>query len=359
MVAAVGAAGLLAFGAAACGSDSNSDTTTGGSASGGTINGSGSTFAAPIYQQWGSTLKGQGLTVNYQGVGSGQGISELTAGTVNFAGTDPPMKPEEITAAEKKGSPPLHFPTALGAITISYNVQGIDNGLKLTGPVIGDIFLGKIKKWNDPAIATLNPGVSLPSTDITVVHRSDSSGTTKGFTGYLSDVNPAWEQQVGSDKIVKWPTGTGAKGNDGVAAAVKQTPGSVGYVEQAYALQNKFTVAEVKNKAGEFVAPTLESTTAAAEKLTVPANLQFTVKDTGNPAAYPITSQTFVVAFTDACKAGFSEQVANGIKQFLTYGLGDGQAVLAQLQYAKLPAAIDSQAKAQIGKLVCNGKPLS
>ncbi|HEX3317836.1 MAG TPA: phosphate ABC transporter substrate-binding protein PstS [Solirubrobacteraceae bacterium] len=361
LIASLAAVCVLAIGVAACGSSSSgsSSTSGGGSKSGGTINGAGSTFAAPIYQQWGSTLRSQdGMTVNYQPVGSGQGITELTAGTVDFAGSDPPMKPEEVSAAKKKGDP-LHFPMALGAITISYNLSGVKGGLKLTGPVIADIFLGKVKKWNDPEIAKLNPGVNLPSTDITVVHRSDSSGTTKGFTGYLAAVSPTWSKQVGSDKTVKWPTGTGAKGNDGVAAAVKQTPGAVGYVEQAYALQNKFTTASVQNKAGNYVTPSLQSTTAAGEGLTVPANLQFTISDPSNPQAYPITSQTFVITYQDPCKAGASQSVANGIKSFLDYAYGAGQTTLGQLQYAKLPAAIESKGKAQISKLQCNGKALS
>lgn len=358
---ALAAMATLAVGVAACGSsdDSSTSSSSSGSKVGGTINGSGATFSAPIYQQWGATLKSeQDLTVNYQGVGSGQGISELTAGTVNFAGSDPPMTDDEVAAAEKKGVP-LHFPTALGAITVSYNLEGVKTGLKLTGPVIADIFSGQITKWNDPAIAKLNAGVSLPANDITVVHRSDSSGTTKGFTGYLAAVSPTWEKEVGTDKTVKWPTGTGAKGNDGVAAAVKQTPNAVGYVEEAYALQNKFTTAAVQNKAGNFVAPTLASTTAGGEDIKIPSDLRFTIENPPNPQAYAITSQTFVVTYQDSCKAGFSAQVAKGLKAFLTYGLGDGQNALAQLQYAKLPSATLSQAKDQLSKLQCNGQAVS
>lgn len=351
--AAVVLAAAVALGVAACGGGSSSSS----SSDAGTINGSGSTFAAPIYQQWGSNLKtSDGLTVNYQGVGSGQGISELTSGTVNFAGSDPPMEDEEIAAA-KKGEP-LHFPTALGAITVSYNVSGVETGLKLDGDTLAKIFLGTVTKWNDPAIASQNRGVTLPDAAITVVRRSDSSGTTKGFTGYLTAVNKEWESKVGKGKTVKWPVGTGAKGNDGVAAAIKSTPNSLGYVEQAYALQNKFTVASVKNAAGNYVEPSLASTTAAAEGLEIPADLRFTVSNPDGVEAYPITSQTFVVAYADACKAGFSEQVAKGIKTFLTYGLGAGQDVLGELQYAKLPAAIHDKATAQLDKLVCNGKAL-
>ena len=340
-----------AIGVSACGGSSSSSSASGA----GTINGSGSTFAAPIYQQWGSGLKSKdGLSVNYQGVGSGQGISELTSGTVNFAGSDPPMTDAEVKTASAKGTP-LHFPTALGAITISYNVSGVATGLKLDGDTLAKIFLATVTKWNDPAISAQNPGVTLPASSITVVRRSDSSGTTKGFTGYLTAVSPEWASKVGKGKTVKWPTGTGAKGNDGVAAAIKQTPNSVGYVEQAYALQNKFTVASVKNAAGSYIVPTLESTTAAAEGLAIPADLRFTISDPTGATAYPITSQTFVVVYADACKVGASAQVAKGVKTFLTYGLGEGQAVLAQLQYAKLPTSIQAKAQAQLSKLVCNG----
>src|SRR3954452_1404818 len=197
------------------------------------------------------------------------------------------MKDEEVKAAQKNGTP-VHVPTVFGAITVSYNVSGLDKGLKLDGPTIANIFLGKIKKWNDPAITALNPGKNLPSTAITVVHRSDESGTTKLFTTFLQDSSPTWAKQVGSDKTVKWPTGTGAAKNAGVAAAVKQTDGAVGYVEQAYALQNNFTTADVKNRSGKFVEPTLASTSAAADGITVPADLGYTAIDSPNPNAYPI-----------------------------------------------------------------------
>jgi phosphate transport system substrate-binding protein len=356
---AVAAAGLAAVAVGACGSSDSSGGGGGGSSSS-TVNGAGSTFAAPIYQQFGSTLKGQGVTVNYNPVGSGDGVAELTAGTVDFAGSDPPMEDSEAAAAKaKQGEDPVHVPVGLGAITVSYNLSGVDAGLKLDGQTIADIFLGKITKWNDPAIADLNPGIDLPDTDITVVHRSDESGTTKGFTTFLASSSPEWDKSVGADKTVKWPTGTGAKGNDGVAAAVKQTDGAVGYVEQAYALQNDFTFADVKNKAGRFVAPTLDSTTAAADGLKVPSDLRFAIDNPANPKAYPITSQTFLIVYKDPCKAGASKSVAEGLKKFLTYTVGPGQDVLGKLQYAKLPADIDAQAKKAVGTLTCNGSPIS
>ena len=267
---ALAASAVLALAVAACGSSkkSSSNATPGGGGSG-TVNGAGSTFAAPIYSQWGNALKGQGLTVNYQPVGSGAGVAQFAAGTVDFGASDPALTPAD-RGTIKKGEA-VQIPMAFGAITVSYN--GAPKGLKLDGATIADIFLGKIKSWNDPGIAKLNPGVKLPSQAITVVHRSDESGTTKGFTTFLSDYSPEWKTKVGADKTVKWPTGTGAKGNDGVAAAVKQQSGAVGYVEEAYALQNNFTTASVKNSSGKFVAPSLASTTKAGEGVKVTKDL--------------------------------------------------------------------------------------
>jgi phosphate transport system substrate-binding protein len=332
----------------------SSSASSGGSA---TINSAGSTLAAPIYEQWGSNLSSQGLTVNYQGTGSGAGIAQLQAGTVDFAGSDPPMKPSEI--AKAKG-PVAQFPIAFGGITVSYNLSGVKSGLKLDGPTIADIFLGKIKTWNDPAIKSLNPGVSLPSTAITVVHRSDSSGTTKGFTTFLSDYSPAWTAAAGKpDKIVKWPTGTGAKGNAGVAAAIKQTAGGVGYVEQAYALQNNFTYAAVKNSSGNYVLPTLDATSAAAVGIKVPADLTISSINSPNPTAYPIVSQTFLIVYKDMCKAGVTQSAASGVKKFIAYGLGPGQAVEKMLSYGPLPASLIAKDTAQLAALTCNGSPLS
>jgi phosphate transport system substrate-binding protein len=356
------AAGVLAVGVAACGSsDNNSDssTSTGSSSSSAkaTLNGAGSTFAAPIYQQIANELKGQGITENYQSVGSGAGVSQFTAGTVDFAGSDPALKDDEVSAL-KKGTP-IEAPIAFGAITVSYNLPGVKSGLKLDGKTIADIYLGKIKKWNDPAIAGQNPGVTLPATNITVVHRSDSSGTTKGFTDFLSRYSPEWKSKVGVDKDVKWPTGTGGKGNEGVAAAVKQTEGAIGYVEQAYALQNGFTFADVKNKSGQYVAPTLESTSAAGERIDVPSDLRINVIDSPNPKAYPITSQTFAITYEDPCKAGMDKTKAEGLKTFLSFLVGaDGQSTIQKLSYAKLPASLDHKVTSSIDGMTCNGSPL-
>jgi len=354
---ALAAAALLALAVSACGSSKKKSTSsTSGTTATGTVNGAGSTFAAPIYQQWGSALKSQGVTVNYQPVGSGAGVAQFASGTVDFGASDPALTPADLKTV-KKGTP-VQLPTAFGAITVAYNLSGVKAGLKLDGATIAGIFLGKIKTWSDPAIAKLNPGVKLPSSSITVVHRSDESGTTKGFTTFLSAYSPQWKSQVGADKTVKWPTGTGAKGNDGVAGAIKQQSGAVGYVEEAYALQNKFTTASVKNKSGKFVEPALATTTAAGEGIKIPADLGISIIDSPNAGAYPISSQTFVIVYKDPCKAGASSGTAKALAKFVSYGLGAGQNVLGQLQYAKLPAALLAKAKAAAGTLTCNGAPL-
>jgi phosphate transport system substrate-binding protein len=357
-IGALASCALLALTVGACGKSSSTSTSGSTSSTSATISGAGSTVAAPVYQQWGSGISG--LTVNYNPVGSGAGITALEGKTVDFGASDPPLKPADFATLEKVG-PVQQIPMFLGAITVSYNLPGVQTGLKLDGPTIAEIFLGKIKTWNDAAIKALNPGISLPSTAITVVHRSDSSGTTSGFTGFLSSVDPEWKSKVGEGKDVQWPTGTGAKGNAGVAGAVQQTTGAVGYVEQAYALQHKFTYASVKNSSGKYVEPTLASTSAAAEGVEVPANLGIKIKNPSSPAAYPITSQTFVVVYKDMCKAGVpgGESAAKGVVEFLNYGLGSGQSVLGQADYAALPTAILEKSKAAVGELQCNGAPIS
>src|SRR3954465_14779641 len=351
------AAGTLALGLAACGSDDSTSTASTGS--GGSINGAGATFPAPVYQEWGARLKdSDGITLNYQPIGSGGGIAQFTAGTVDFGATDSAMKDEEVTAAKKKGIP-VHVPTVFGAVTASYKVDGVEKGLKLDGKTLADIFLGKVKKWSDPAIAGQNSGVSLPDTDISVCHRSDESGTTKLFTTFLAAYSPEWEKGPGVDKTVKWPTGTGAKGNAGVAACVKQNDGAVGYVEQAYALANSFTFADLKNKAGNFVAPSLESTSAAGDGLTVPEDLRFSAIDAPGDQAYPIASGTFLLVYQDMCKAGLSEEKAKLVKGFLDYALSDGRGVAKELQYAALPEAIHTAAQKKVDGLTCNGSPIA
>ncbi|HTT31712.1 MAG TPA: phosphate ABC transporter substrate-binding protein PstS [Solirubrobacteraceae bacterium] len=372
-IALIATALLSALLVAACGSSSKttaagSGGSSGGSSSGssssggsGTINGAGSTLAAPIYQQWGSVLKGQGLTVNFNPVGSGAGQTQLEAATVDFAGSDPALKASD--KAKMKGAV-LQFPVAAGAITVSYNLSGVKSGLKLDGPTISKIFSGQIKTWNDPAIKSLNPGISLPSSNITVVHRSDSSGTTQGFTTFLADTDPTWKSSVGAGKDVKWPTGTGAKGNSGVAAVVHQTTGAIGYVEQAYALENGFTYAAVKNSAGSYVLPSIPNTSAAFLGIKVPPDLGISTINSPNPGAYPIVSQTFIDAYKDPCKdGGANSGTAGALKKFLTYAFGAGQQTLGsgsnELPYAPLPSSLATKDNTQLATMVCNGSAIS
>ena len=365
---------------AACGSSNSSSSSSGGGGSAGTtsaaaggstgasssavspatLNGAGSTLALPIYQQWGSNLKSKGLTVNYNGVGSGTGVADLQTATVDFAGSDPALKAADVKAMK---GPVLQFPVAFGAITVSYNLPGIKSGLKLDGPTLADIFSGKIKTWNDAAIKKLNPGMNLPSTAITIVHRSDSSGTTAGFTTYLSDVSPSWKSSIGTDKDVKWPVGTGAAKNAGVAAAVKQTQGAVGYVEQAYALENGFTYAAIKN-GSSYVLPTIANTSAAANGITVPSDLGISTINSSGAGAYPIVSQTFLDVYKDPCKDDKeSAATAKGLKSFLAYAFGAGQQTLGsggdKLPYAPLPASLAAKDNTQLATMTCNGSPIS
>jgi phosphate transport system substrate-binding protein len=358
----------LALAAAACGSNDSNPSSGGSSSSsgsgaakaGGTINGAGATFPAPVYQEWAARFKEtSGTTVNYQAIGSGGGIAQFSAGTVDFGATDSAMKPDELATAKKKGSEPVHVPTVLGAVTVAYSIDGVGKGLKLDGATTADIFLGKITNWNDPAIKQLNPSMPLPSGDITVCHRSDESGTTKNFTAFLAAYSKAWASGPGSDKSVKWPTGTGAKGNDGEAACIKQNSGSIGYVEQAYALANTMTVASVKNKSGNFVEPSLASASAAAHDLKIPSDLRFATIDAPGANAYPITALTFLLVYQDLCKAGLDQTKSRAVKAWLQYGLGAGQSVAKQLQYAPLPADLRSKADAKVSGLVCNGKPIT
>jgi phosphate transport system substrate-binding protein len=374
-IGALAGIAVLALGLAACGGSKSSSTSTTSSTpsttpasststptvttpASGTVSGAGSTFAAPVYEQWASAQSG--LTVNYQAVGSGAGITALASKTVDFGASDPPLKPADEAGIAKNGSPAVQIPMFLGAITVSYNLPGVASGLKLDGKTISDIYLGKVKSWNDAEIKALNPGAKLPNTPITVIHRSDSSGTTAGFTGFLAKVDAEFKAKVGEGKDVQWPTGTGAKGNAGVAGAIQQTVGAVGYVEQAYALAHNFTYAAVKNKAGTFVAPSLASASAAAASVTVPANLGIKISNPSGAGSYPITSQTFIVVNKDLCKAGVpgGEAAAKGVAKFISYGLTTGQAILAQADYAALPTAILVKSKAAAASLQCNGAPL-
>ena len=311
------------------------------------LTGAGATFPYPLYSKWFSEYaRVTGIKINYQSIGSGGGIRQLSEGTVDFGASDGPMSDEEM--AKAKGGPVLHIPTTLGADVVTYNLPGVTTPLKVTPDVIAAIFMGRIKKWNDSRITSLNPGVSLPNQDILVVHRSDGSGTTYIFTDYLTAAVPAWKTSVGKGKEVKWPVGLGAKGNEGVAGQVKQTPGTIGYIELAYANQNKLPIAAVKNKAGQFVTASVPAVTAAAAAAAkgLPANTDFRISIVDGPGAdsYPISSFTWILVYqhqTDAVKG-------KKLVEFLNWALTDGQALAPPLDYAPLPSDMAANVRARL-----------
>jgi phosphate transport system substrate-binding protein len=301
------------------------------------INGAGATFPYPIYSKWFSEYNKlhPEIEINYQSIGSGGGIRQLSNQTVFFGATDGPMTADQIFAAP---GPILHLPTVLGADVPVYNIPGVDAQLKFTGKVLAEIFLGKITKWNDPAIAGLNPGVKLPATDITVAHRSDGSGTTYIFVDYLSKVSPEWKKTVGVATSVNWPVGVGGKGNEGVAGLVKQTPGSIGYVELVYAKQNKIDYGSVQNLAGEFVSATLESVTTAATAAAKAMPKDFRVSITNAPGSgvYPISSFTWILLYERPGDRKRSKIMVD----FMKWALTEGQKYATDLGYAPLPQEV-------------------
>ena len=301
------------------------------------LTGAGATFPYPIYSKWFADYAAKtGVKINYQPIGSGGGIRQLSEQTVDFGASDAPMTDDEMSKA--KGGQILHFPTVLGAVVLTYNVPGLAQSLRLTGEVVADIFLGQVTTWNDPKIAALNPGVKLPSTDILVVHRADASGTNYIFTDYLSTVSSAFASGPGKGKEVKWPVGLGAKGNDGVTGQVKQTPGAIGYVELAYAKQNKLPYALLKNAAGQFVAPTIESVTAAAagaaKALPVSTDFRVSIVNAPGREAYPISSFTWLLVYANQTDATKGKKLI----EFMRWAFHEGEHAAGALDYAPLPA---------------------
>jgi phosphate transport system substrate-binding protein len=316
------------------------------------ISGAGSTFAQPVYAAWAQDFVGAGgQQVNYQGVGSGAGIQDFANKTVAFGATDVPLQSSD---PQPKGGF-VQFPTMLGAVAVLYNVQGVANGLKLDGSTIADIFLGKVTKWNDPEIAKLNPGVNLPSTAISTVHRSDESGTTAVFTGWLADESPTWKSQIGSGKAVQWPGGSGANGSSAVAAAVKQTNGAVGYASQDYAVTSGLSSAAVQAPDGSFVSPTTAAITAAGAGLKFPITATTNILNSSAPGAYPIASTTYVLLYTDQT----SQKEAQTLVSFFHWGLTQGQAKLKALNYAPLPANIAAGSLVELKKVQANGTAIT
>jgi|SRR6185437_664039 len=317
-----------------------------GIASAANLNAAGATFPAPIYQKWFEEFRAKtGNQINYQPVGSSAGVKQLTEGTVDFGASDVPMTDAQLSALKVKA---FHFPTVLGAVVLTYNVPGMTRELKLSGSTVGDIFLGDVKKWNDPKIAADNPGVKLPSTDIMVIHRADGSGTSGIFTDYLSRVNATWKSKVGAGNSVSWPTGLGSQQNAGVAGSVKQTPGAIGYVELAYAIQNQMPVVSLKNANGKFVKPTLESVTAAAAGTKdMPEDFRISIANGPGDKTYPICSFTWLLIPSQIADAGKKKAVVD----FLNWMLVDGQKDAPGLQYAPLPPAVVAKEKKQIASI--------
>jgi phosphate transport system substrate-binding protein len=310
------------------------------------INGAGATFPYPIYSKWFDVYRkaNPNVQINYQSIGSGGGIRQILEGTVDFGASDGPMTDEQLAQAKV---PILHFPTVLGAVVATFNVPGIES-LKLTPDALAGIFLGRITSWNDPALVKENPGVALPAQAIIPVHRSDGSGTSYVFTDYLSKVSPEWAKSVGKNTSVAWPVGLGGKGNEGVTGLVKQTPYAIGYVELVYAVQNNLPYAEIRNRSGRYVVPTLESVTAAAAAAqNMPADFRVSITDPAGPEAYPIASFTWLLipsTITDA-------ETGHAIVQFLGWMLDEGQTYTKPLGYAPLPDTVVALERKAIGSI--------
>ena len=300
------------------------------------INGAGATFPNPIYSKWFSEYgKLKQVAINYQSIGSGGGIRQLTSQTVFFGATDGPMTDEQMQQAPGRI---LHLPTVLGAVVPVYNIPNFKGEIKFSGPVLADIFLGKITKWNDPALAKLNGGTNLPSTDISVVHRAEGSGTTYIWVDFLSKVSPEFKQKVGVNTSVKWPVGLGGKGNEGVAGLVQQTPGSIGYVELIYALQNKIAYGPVQNADGEFVQASIQSVTAAAAAAVknLPKDFRVSITNAPGKGVYPVSSFTWILLYENPKDKNQSKAMV----EFMKWALSDGQKFAADLGYAPLPQEV-------------------
>jgi phosphate transport system substrate-binding protein len=328
----------------------------GGGAPGDTVRlqGTGATFPMPIYQKWVSEYGklNPKVQIDYQSTGSGTGINQISAGTVDFGASDKPMSDDELKKAQGEL---IHVPTVLGAVVITYNLPG-NPELTFSPDVIADIYLGKIKKWDDARIKADNPGVTLPTSDILVAARADGSGTSAVFTDYLSKVSPEWKEKVGTGTNPNWPTGQRAKGNEGVTASVKQNPNSLGYVELAYANQNKLPVASIKNAAGKAVKPTLEAVTAAAATAQTPEDMRVSITNAAGADVYPISSYTYILIYKDQKDAAKGKALLD----FLWWAIHDGQAVTKdpQYPYAPLPAEVVKRAEAKLNSVMSGGKPL-
>jgi phosphate transport system substrate-binding protein len=365
---------LVAFGLilSACGgsgttttASSSGDTTTTAAASGSTTTaatqlsadllGAGASFPAPLYQEWiGEYMTNvqPGVSINYQSIGSGGGVEQFIGQQTDFGASDAFLTDEEMQAAtDARGCDPIHIPTVFGAVAIAYNVEGLDS-LTLSGPVLADIFLGTITKWNDSAIADLNPGMTMPDEDIVVAHRSDGSGTTSIFTTYLSSVSNAWANGPGHGKTVEWPAknSVGGEKNDGVTAAIQQNPGAVGYIELSYAIENDIPVAKMINDDGNAIEPTLESTAAAADGITIPDDLRFNILNVGGQG-YPIAGATWLLAW----ECGYEANTAAALEDWITWDLQNGDGLARELLYSPLPDSLQERALAKVALINSQG----
>jgi phosphate transport system substrate-binding protein len=313
------------------------------------INGAGATFPFPLYSKLFSDYNKlhPELKFNYQSIGSGGGIKQITEKVVDFGASDAPLTDEQLTRAPGL----VHIPTVMGAVVVTYNLPGLGT-VKLTPDALAGIFLGKIQKWNDPTLAAVNPGLKLPDTSIAVVHRSDGSGTSAIFTDYLSKVSPEWQGKVGHATSVKWPVGLGGKGNEGVTGLVKQTPGAIGYVELAYAKQNKLPTAALKNHEGTFVEPTIASTSAAAAGVEIPADFRVSITDAKGKDAYPLASFTYILVYKDQKDPGKGEALV----KFLWWAVHEGQKAAPALDYAPLPGPVVKKVEGALKALTVDGK---
>lgn len=345
-------ASSLVLGGCGGGNNSSSNENNGGSDK--ELLGAGSTFGYPIYSKMFSEYNTKtGVKTNYQSIGSGGGIKQLLSKTVDFGATDAFLNDEKIKEA---GAPIVHIPTCLGAVVMSYNIPG-NPKLKLTPEIIGGIYMGTIKKWNDPMIAKENAGTTLPDLGIMVVHRSDGSGTSFIFTDYLSKVYPDWKSKVGSGTSVNWPAGIGGKGNEGVAAQIKQTPGAIGYVELVYATKNNMSYADVKNAAGKYITPSLQSVSAAAN-IDIPADTRITITNSPAADAYPISSFTWIIIYKELKYNNNSEAKAKQLVNLLWYVTHDAQQYCEPLQYAKLSDKAVAAVEAALKSVTFDGKPV-
>ena len=319
------------------------------------LTGAGATFPNPLYQKWLSEYSKlhPNVKIDYQSIGSGGGIKQIKEQTVDFGASDAPMKDEELKSAPGEI---LHIPTVLGAVVITYNLTGISKPLQFSPDVIADIYLGKIKKWNDPKITADNPGVTLPAADITVVHRSEGSGTSAVFTDYLSKVSAEWKEKVGAGASPSWPVGIGGKGNEGVTGQVKQTPNTIGYVELAYAVQNNLPAAHIKNVSGNFIEASIDSVIAAAadSATSTPEDLRVSITNAPGAKSYPISSYTYLLVYKNQKDAGKGKALVD----FVWWGIHDGEGFAKELRYAPLPEDIVKRAEAKIKSVTANGTAL-